>query len=96
MTHIIWSPQALRDIEAIRVYIAEDSPHVAELVVGRIVKAVERLKAFPGSGRKVPEHNDPEILEVIESPYRIVYRMRVGTVEIATVFRASRLFPGLR
>lgn len=96
MTQIIWSPQAFRDIDAIRVYLAKDSPHVAELVVGRIVKAVERLKAFPGSGRKVPERNDPEIREVIESPYRIVYRMRVGAVEITTVFRASRLFPGLR
>ena len=96
MTQIIWSPQALRDMEAIRAYMAEDSPRVAELVVGRIVKAVERLEAFPESGRKVPERNDPEIREVIESPYRIVYRMRVDAVEIATVFRASRLFPGLR
>lgn len=96
MTQIIWSPQALRDIQAIRAYIAKDSPRVAELVVGRIVKAVERLKAFPESGRKVPERNDPEIREVIESPYRIVYRMRGGVVEIATVFRASRLFPGLQ
>ena len=96
MTQIIWSPQALRDMEAIRAYIAEDSPRVAELVVGRIVKAVERLEAFPESGRQVPERNEPEIREVIESPYRIVYRMRAGAVEIATVFRASRLFPGLR
>ena len=96
MTQINWPPQALRDMDPIRTYIAEDSPRVAELVVGRIVRAVERLEAFPESGRKVPERNDPEIREVIESPYRIVYRMRVGAVEIATVFRASRLFPGLR
>ena len=58
MTQIIWSPQALRDFEAIRTSIAEDSPRVAELVVGRIIKAVEPLKAFPESGRKVPERND--------------------------------------
>jgi toxin ParE1/3/4 len=96
VTQIIWSPQALRDMKAIRAYIAAESPHVAELVVGRIVKTVERLEAFPGSGRTVPERNDPEIREVIESPYRIVYRMRVGAVEIVTIFRASRLFPGLR
>ena len=96
MTQIVWSPQALRDIESIRMYIAEDSPRVAELVVGRIIQAVERLRIFPESGRKVPEHNDPEIREVIESPYRVVYRVRAGTVEIATVFRASRLFPDFR
>ena len=96
MTPIIWSPQAFRDIESIRAYIAEDSPRVAELVVGRIIQAVERLRIFPESGRKVPERNDPEIREVIESPYRVVYRVRAGTVEIATVFRASRLFPDFR
>jgi len=96
VTQIVWSPQALRDIESIRMYIAEDSPRVAELVVGRIIQAVERLRNFPESGRKVPERNDPEIREVIEPPYRVVYRVRAGTVEIATVFRASRLLPDLR
>jgi len=96
VTQIIWSPQALRDVESIRTYISQDSPRVAELVVGRIIRAVERLKSFPESGRKVPERNDPEIREVIESPYRIVYRLRMGEVEIVTVFRASRLLPGLR
>ena len=97
MTAIIWSPQALRDVESIRAYIAQDSPRVAELVVGRIIKAVERLQSFPESGRKVPERNDPEIREVIESPYRIVYRrLRTSDVEIVTVFHASRLLPGLR
>ena len=73
MTPIIWSPQSLRNVESIRTYIAQDSPRVAELVVGRILKAVEQLRSFPESGRKVPERNDPEIREVIESPFRIVY-----------------------
>jgi ParE-like toxin of type II ParDE toxin-antitoxin system len=57
--------------------------------------AVERLRSFPESGRVVPELNRPEIREVIVRPYRVVYRIRPGAVEIATVFRASRLLPGL-
>lgn len=93
MTSLIWSPQALRDVESIRAYIAEDSPLYADLVVRRIVAAVERLDTFPKSGRVVPERNVPEIREVIVKPYRVVYRLRPGVVEIATVFRASRLFP---
>ena len=96
MTQIVWSPQALRDIESIRAYISEDSPRVAELVVGRIIRSVERLSTFPESGRRVPERNDPEIREVIEAPYRIVYRVRTGAVEVVTVIRASRLLPPLR
>ena len=96
MTQIIWSPRSLRDVESIRDYISRDSSRVADLVVARIIKVVERLQAFPESGRKVPERNDPEIREVIAAPYRVVYRLREGNVEIITVFRASRLFPWIR
>jgi plasmid stabilization system protein ParE len=62
-------------------------------MVHRLVAAVERLEAFPESGRVVPERNDEGIREVIVRPYRIVYRLRPGVAEIVTVFRASRLFP---
>ena len=75
MTQIIWSPRSLRDVESIRDYITRDSPRIADLVVTRIIKAVERLQTFPESGRKVPERNDPEIREVIAAPYRVVYRL---------------------
>ena len=93
MTAIIWSPQSVRDLEGIRAYIAQDSLRYAELVVQRIVAAVERLEAFPESGRVVPELNRPEIREVITRPYRVVYRYRGESVEIATVFRSSREIP---
>jgi plasmid stabilization system protein ParE len=77
-------------------HIAQDSPQIADLVVRRIIKAIERLESFPESGRKVRERNDPEIREVIAAPYRVVYRLREGNVEIITVFRATRLFPWIR
>ncbi len=93
MTSLIWSPQSLRDLESIRAYITEESPLYADLVVRRIVAVVERLTAFPESGRVVPERGTPDIREVIVRPHRVVYRVRPGVVEIATIFRASRLFP---
>ena len=46
MTQILWSPQAIRDIESIRAFIAQDSPAYAELVAERLVSAVERLQEF--------------------------------------------------
>jgi len=93
VTTLTWSPEALRDLESIRAYIAEDSARYADLVVRRIVTTVERLTAFPESGRIVPERNEPAIREVIADPYRVVYRFKTGAVEIITVFRASRSFP---
>jgi addiction module RelE/StbE family toxin len=93
VTRILWSPQALGDLESIRDYIARDSPRYAELVLQRLVAAVDRLEAFPESGRVVPERNADDLREIIVRPYRLVYRLRPGVAEIVTVFRASRLFP---
>ena len=73
MTELIWSPQALRDLEGIRTYIALDSPMYADLTVRRVVSAVERLMAFPESGRIVPERDAPEIRAVVVGRYRVVY-----------------------
>lgn len=95
MSRVTWSPAALRDLESIRAYIQLDSTTYAELVVRRIVAAVERLAQFPESGRIVPELQMLNVREVIQRPFRIVYRVRPGEVEIATVFRSSRMFPGL-
>ena len=69
MTELVWSPQALGDLEAIRAYIAVDSMVYAEAMVRRIVAGVERLKTFPDSGRIVPERNTREIREVLVGNY---------------------------
>jgi addiction module RelE/StbE family toxin len=90
--NLTWSPSAATDLEAIRDYIAADSPRYADLVVRRILHAVERLSDFPESGRAVPERTDESLREVLVSPFRVVYRLREQTVEIVTVFRATRMF----
>jgi plasmid stabilization system protein ParE len=55
VTRVLWTLQAVEDVEAIRNFIARDSPHYALLMAERIVESVERLKEFPRSGRTVPE-----------------------------------------
>ena len=47
MTRIIWAPQAVEDVEAIRTYVSRDSAHYADLLVEQLVAAVSRLEAFP-------------------------------------------------
>lgn len=53
MKEIVWSPQSLRDLQAIRDYIGKDSERYADLTIARIFSAVERLLHFPQSGRVV-------------------------------------------
>ena len=92
MIRIIWAPQAIQDIEAIRAYVARDSARYADLLVERIVAAVDRLEKNPHSGRIVPELGDESVREIIHGNYRVVYRLRGDVVEIATVFHGARLF----
>jgi plasmid stabilization system protein ParE len=51
--------QALDDLEAICLYIARDTPHVAQIFAVRAFEAVDRLAELPLSGRVVPETQRP-------------------------------------
>ena len=95
MTPVFWSPRASLDLDSIHEYVARDSAIYADLVVQRLVHAAERLREFPHLGRVVPEVGQVEIREVIIPPYRLVYRTRPQSIEVVTVFRASRLFPAV-
>ena len=90
---VVWSEAATSDLDDIAHYIGRSSPRYAAVVVGRIILAVGRLADFPESGRIVPELGDHAVREVIHGSYRIIYELRLGAVEVVTVFRASRLFP---
>ena len=89
---ILWSPQSLRDLDAIQEYIAKDSEHYAGLIIARIFSAVEHLIQFPHSGRIVPERDEPEIREVIVGRFRVMDRVQDNLIGVATVFRAAK-FP---
>lgn len=87
---LLWSEQALLDVEHIRDYIWQDSPAYAQPFIERLLNATRRLPDFPQSGRPMPEANSPSIREVIYQGYRIIYRLRPDTIEIVMVTHGSR------
>ncbi len=101
-TRLVWTAAAAADLQAIHDFIAGDSPRYAMLTVGRLVRAVGRVRDHPESGRVVPELGRADVREVVHGAYRIVYRLRGGpgerpeAAEVLTVFRGSRRFPDLR
>jgi plasmid stabilization system protein ParE len=95
VTRLVWTAEAVSDLESIRDFIAQTSPHYANVVVAGLVEAMDRVRVFPESGRTVPELRRRDVREVIRGSHRIVYRVRSDgdAVEVLTVFRASRAFP---
>ncbi|MBI3400260.1 MAG: type II toxin-antitoxin system RelE/ParE family toxin [Acidobacteria bacterium] len=91
---MFWTKQALADLAAIRAFISQDSPHYASVIVSRLIAATDRLVPFPESGRAVPEFDDPLVREVVDRPYRIVYRLvGIDEVHVLTVHHSSQSFP---
>jgi toxin ParE1/3/4 len=94
VTTILWTDQARSDLAAIHAFISQDSPHYAALAVSRLIAAVDRLVQFPESGHAVPEFDDRRLREVVQSPYRIVYRfVSRDEVHVLTVHHSSKKFP---
>jgi len=90
-----WSQDALRDLIDIRAYIREDAPSRADTLVRELIASAQRLEEFPYSGRAVPEYDEHDrYREIIAGSYRIVYRVESSTVDVLTVFHASRTLPG--
>ena len=92
---VVWTETAVEHLAGIRQYISQTSPIYAEQVVGRILDRGKQLEAFPESGRMVPEVGRPEIREVIEAPYRVIYRVTPLRVEVVFVVHARRAGIGL-
>lgn len=90
-TSVRWTNEATSDLDSIKEFISRDSPRYAAMVAERLVQSVDLLRDHPEAGRIVPELNLSDYRELIRGSYRIVYRNRGETIEILTVFRASRL-----
>ena len=90
---VAWTDQALSRLEAIREYVAQDSPTAALRLVTSLVERGDSLSRLSSRGRLLPGHEPAGLREVLEGNYRIVYRVRADAVEILTVFERHRLLP---
>lgn len=88
---IVWSPQAIEDVNEICRYIAKDSALYALILAQSIVSAVEDVALFPYLGRTVPEKRNEKIREKIVGKYRVIYKIRNGTVQLLTVIHGARM-----
>jgi addiction module RelE/StbE family toxin len=87
MAQVIWSPQALRDLDLIQSYIGQFDPTAAVRIVNALIDAGDSLEAFPNRGRP-GAHRRRELPSV--PPYVIRYRVVVDDVFIEAVKHGAR------
>ena len=83
-----WAAVAECDLKQIIDYIAADSPGNALQIFKKTQQKASTLYAFPERDRIVPELQGQGIhiyRELIEAPWRIIYRISDGTVFVLSV-----------
>jgi plasmid stabilization system protein ParE len=90
---VLWTRTARRDLDAIVAYIATDSIENAMSVLDRLQERAESLTTTAERGRLVPELRSigvHQYRELVERPWRIVYRIEPDTVMVLAVLDGRR------
>jgi addiction module RelE/StbE family toxin len=90
---VFWTLNAIKHLTNIYEYIALNSPTYARRMVDRITRRSEQISTHPLSGRKVPEYEADDIRELIETPYRIIYRVKPDQIDVLAVIHGAQLLP---
>ena len=88
-----WTNNAIEHLANIYEYIALNSPTYAKQMVNRITRRSAQIGDQPFSGRQVPEYQADDIRELIENPYRIIYRLKQDQIDVVAVIHGARLLP---
>jgi len=91
--NVHWTDTALAHLSDIHEFISRDSPTYAQRTVDRLTRRSEQIATFPLSGRTVPEAGLPQIREVIEGPYRIIYYIKPGQIDILAIIHGAQQTP---
>jgi toxin ParE1/3/4 len=90
---VYWTDTARDHTRAIHVYIARSSPQYAARVVDRLTRRSQQIAEFPLLGRVVPEFEVPQIRQVLEGPYRIIYYVKPDQIDVLAVIHAAQEIP---
>jgi toxin ParE1/3/4 len=92
--HIIWSPDAIRDLVEIGEYIANDSKINARIVISRIYELSSRYGNHPRAATMVRELGDEKYRQKLVYGWRVIYRIDddSSSVVILSVLHTRRQF----
>ncbi|HLF11096.1 MAG TPA: type II toxin-antitoxin system RelE/ParE family toxin [Gammaproteobacteria bacterium] len=95
---VAWTDAARTDLEELIRFIAADNVDNAVRTLNRIQGRCARLERFPRRGRIVPELKAIDVAvyrELMEKPWRIIYRYDDACVYVLAVLDGRRDLTGL-
>jgi toxin ParE1/3/4 len=91
--NILWSPEAIEDLNSFRAYIAQDNPSAARGVVLQIMHSIEQLLPYnPQMGCPGRVSGTRELV-IPKTSFIIPYRLRRNVIQILRVYHGARSWP---
>jgi toxin ParE1/3/4 len=91
---VIIAEAAESDLEALHAYLSETrSFAAADVLLDKIQKVLDTLKAFPQRGshpNELQDSGESEIRQLIQWPYRVIYEINGTVVEVFAVVDGRR------
>ena len=92
---VVWSPEAVEDLQSIAEYIERDSEFYSRAVVIKILDVSRSIINLPLRGRVVPEAGDDKIRELFVYSYRVIYQIQKSQILIVAVIHGKQLFESI-
>jgi len=86
-----FTPSARTQFLSALSYIRKDNPSAAVNFRKRTEIILRRLEEFPESGRIIPEFPELPYREMIISPYRFFYKIKIDIVWIVAMWHGAQL-----
>jgi len=88
-----WTDEALARLDELHAHIAAEDPSAAAKTIERLLARTRQLPEHPHSGRAVPDYRRADLRELLERPYRIIYRITGECIEIITIKHYRQRLP---
>jgi plasmid stabilization system protein ParE len=91
---IVYTDEALRNLDEILGYIASNYPMISTSFQKRLQTVVARIGAWPESAQEVAERPGVRVVPLIRYPYKVFYRITSEAVEVLYIHHAARRHRG--
>ena len=88
---VVWSPEAIEDLDSIAEYISRDSRGYAGTVVAKVLDLIAETAKHPMMGMIVPEVSREDVRERFVYSYRIVYQVQASHILVLAIIHGRRL-----
>jgi toxin ParE1/3/4 len=87
---VIFTAEALADLDGILDYIANHYPAVSGQFTNRLNSVLARIAKWPESAQEVSDRPGVRVTPLIRYPYKVFYRISGEAVEILHIHHAAR------